>query len=70
MTGGATALWVAIGHYTDGWTSGLSFYAWGGCLQQGNDPKKAYAQDVGLPGFDSCGRSRVRRAAGGGEGHH
>ncbi len=47
MTGGATALWVAISHYTDGWTSGLSFYAWGGCLQQGNDPKKAYARTWG-----------------------
>jgi hypothetical protein len=47
MTGGATALWVAIGHYTDGWTSGLSFYAWGACLQQGNDPKKAYARTWG-----------------------
>ncbi len=42
--GGATSLWVAIGHYTDGWTSGLSFHAWGACLQQGNDPKKAYAR--------------------------
>jgi hypothetical protein len=47
LTGGATALWVAIGHYTDGWTSGLSFYAWGACLQQGNDPKKAYARTWG-----------------------
>ena len=47
MTGGATSLWVTIGHYTDGWTSGLSFYAWGGCLQQGNDPKKAYARTWG-----------------------
>lgn len=47
MTGGATALWVAIGHYTDSWTSGLSFYAWGGCLQQGNDSKKAYARTWG-----------------------
>ena len=44
MTGGAASLWVAIGHYTDGWTSGLSFHAWGACLQQGNDPKKAYAR--------------------------
>ncbi len=47
MTGGATALWVAIGHYTDGWTSGLSFSSWGACLQQGNDPKKAYARTWG-----------------------
>jgi hypothetical protein len=47
MTGGATSLWVAIGHYTDGWTSGLSFHAWGACLQQGNDPKKAYARTWG-----------------------
>ena len=47
MTGGATALWVAIGHYTDGWTSGQVFHAWGACLQQGNDPKKAYARTWG-----------------------
>ncbi len=47
MTGGATSLWVAIGHYSDGWTSGLSFHAWGACLQQGNDPKKAYARTWG-----------------------
>lgn len=47
MTGGATALWVAIGHYTDGWTSGLTFHAWGACLQQGNDPKKGYARTWG-----------------------
>jgi hypothetical protein len=44
MTGGATALWIAIGHYTDGWTSGQTFHAWGACLQQGNDPKKAYVR--------------------------
>jgi hypothetical protein len=47
MTGGATALWIAIGHYTDGWTSGQTFHAWGACLQQGNDPKKAYARTWG-----------------------
>jgi hypothetical protein len=47
MTGGATSLWVAIGHYTDGWTSGQSFHAWGACLQQGNDPKKGYARTWG-----------------------
>jgi hypothetical protein len=47
MTGGATSLWVAIGHYTDGWTSGQTFHAWGACLQQGNDPKKAYARTWG-----------------------
>ena len=29
MTGGATALWVAIGHYTDAWTTGQVFHAWG-----------------------------------------
>jgi len=44
MTGGAASLWVAIGHYTDGWTAGNVFHAWGACLQQGNDPKKAYAR--------------------------
>ena len=47
MTGGATALWVAIGHYTDGWTAGLAFHAWGACLQQGNDPKRGYARTWG-----------------------
>jgi hypothetical protein len=47
LTGGATSLWVAIGHYSDGWTSGLSFHGWGGCLQQGNDPKKGYARTWG-----------------------
>ena len=47
MTGGATSLWLAIGHYTDGWTTGLAFHAWGACLQQGNDPKKAYARTWG-----------------------
>ena len=47
MTGGATALWVAIGHYTDGWSSGQTFHAWGACLQQGNDPKVAYARTWG-----------------------
>ncbi|MBS1875406.1 MAG: hypothetical protein JSU00_19490 [Acidobacteria bacterium] len=47
LTGGATSLWVAVGHYSDGWTSGLSFHAWGACLQQGDDPKKAYARTWG-----------------------
>ncbi len=47
MAGGATSLWVAIGHYSDGWTSGQTFHAWGACLQQGNDPKKAYARTWG-----------------------
>jgi len=48
MTGGATALWIAIGHYTDGWTAGLAFHAWGACLQQGNDPKRGYARTWGF----------------------
>ncbi|MCC6391834.1 MAG: hypothetical protein IT167_14635 [Bryobacterales bacterium] len=47
MTGGATSLWIAIGHYTDGWTSGEAFHAWGACLQQGNDPKRGYARTWG-----------------------
>jgi hypothetical protein len=47
MTGGATALWIAIGHYSDTWTSGQTFHAWGACLQQGNDPKKGYARTWG-----------------------
>ena len=45
MAGGATALWIAIGHYTDGWTAGpRRIHAWGACLQQGNDPKRGYAR--------------------------
>ncbi len=47
MTGGASSFWVAVGHYSDSWTSGQSFHAWGACLQQGNDPKKAYARTWG-----------------------
>lgn len=47
MAGGATSLWIAIGHYSDTWTSGQTFHAWGACLQQGNDPKKAYARTWG-----------------------
>jgi hypothetical protein len=47
MTGGATALWVAIGHYTDGWTAGQVFHAWGACLQQGSDPKRGYTRTWG-----------------------
>ena len=47
LTGGATSLWIAIGHYSDGWTAGQTFHAWGACLQQGNDPKKGYARTWG-----------------------
>ena len=47
MSGGGTSLWIAVGHYSDGWTSGQTFHAWGACLQQGNDPKKAYARTWG-----------------------
>jgi len=47
MTGGATSLWIAIGHYSDVWTSGQTFHAWGACLQQGNDPKRGYARTWG-----------------------
>ena len=64
MTGGATALWVAIGHYTDGWTSGLSFHAWGACLQQGNAPKTGYARTWGYQALPvaagvACGATLV-----------
>ena len=47
MTGGATSLWVAVGHYTDSWTSGQAFHAWGACLQQGEDPKRGYVRTWG-----------------------
>ena len=69
MTGGATALWVAIGHYTDGWTSGLTFHAWGACLQQGNDPKRGYARTWGYQTSTVAG-SRVRIAPGSRQGQH
>jgi len=61
MTGGATSLWVAIGHYTDGWTSGQTFHAGGACLQQGNDPKKAYARTWGYQAGPVAAESRAGR---------
>ncbi len=46
LAGGQTGLWIVVRQYAgngDNWTSG-AIYLWGACLQQGNDPKKAYAR--------------------------
>jgi hypothetical protein len=44
-----TGLWIVVRQYAgngDNWTSG-DIHVWGACLQQGNDPKKAYARTWG-----------------------
>ncbi len=49
LTAGQTGLWIVVRQYAgkgDDWTSG-SILLWGACLQQGNDPKKAYARTWG-----------------------
>jgi hypothetical protein len=46
LAGGQTALWIVVRQFAgngDNWTSG-DIYLWGACLQQGIDPKKAYAR--------------------------
>ena len=46
LAGGQTGLWIVVRQYdanADNWTSG-AIYLWGACLQEGNDPKKAYAR--------------------------
>lgn len=46
LAGGQTGLWIVVRQYAgngDDWTSG-GIYLWGACLQQGTDPKKAYAR--------------------------
>lgn len=46
LAGGQTGLLVVVRNYTtnsDTWTSG-DIILWGACLQQGTDPKKAYAR--------------------------
>ena len=46
LANGQTGLWIVIRQYAtngDDWTTG-SIHLWGACLQQGNDPKKAYAR--------------------------
>jgi class 3 adenylate cyclase len=46
LAGGQTGLWIVVRQYDangDNWSSG-AIYLWGACLQQGSDPKKAYAR--------------------------
>jgi hypothetical protein len=46
LAGGQTGLWIVVRQFAsngDDWSSG-AIYLWGACLQQGNDPKKAYAR--------------------------
>jgi len=43
---GQTGLWIVVRQYAangDDWTSG-DIHLWGACLQQGNDPKRAYVR--------------------------
>jgi hypothetical protein len=43
---GQTGLWIVVRRYApngDDWTTG-DIHLWGACLQQGNDPQKAYAR--------------------------
>jgi hypothetical protein len=49
LEGGQTGLWIVVRQFAgngDDWDSG-AIYLWGACLQQGNDPKKAYARTWG-----------------------
>ncbi|MCL4486935.1 MAG: phage tail repeat domain-containing protein [Chloroflexi bacterium] len=46
LAAGQTALWIVVRCFAgngDNWTSG-DIYLWGACLQQGTDPKTAYAR--------------------------
>jgi hypothetical protein len=46
LAAGQTGLWIVVRQYTangDDWTTG-DIHLWGACLQQGNDPQKAYAR--------------------------
>jgi hypothetical protein len=46
LAGGQTGLWIVVRQYAanvDDWTTG-DIHLWGACLQQGNDPQKAYAR--------------------------
>ena len=47
LASGQTGLWVVVRNFTgngDEWTNGTVIYLWGACLQEGNDPKRAYAR--------------------------
>lgn len=46
LASGQTGLWIVVRQYAangDDWTAG-DIHLWGACLQQGNDPQKAYAR--------------------------
>ncbi len=46
LANGQTGLWIVVRQYAangDDWTTG-DIHLWGACLQQGNDPQKAYAR--------------------------
>ncbi len=46
LASGQTGLWIVVRQYAsngDDWTTG-DINLWGACLQQGNDPQKAYAR--------------------------
>jgi hypothetical protein len=46
LASGQTGLWIVVRQYAangDDWTSG-DIHLWGACLQQGDDPQKAYAR--------------------------
>jgi hypothetical protein len=49
LAGGQTGLWIVVRQFDgngDTWTTG-NILLWGACLQQGTDPKKAYARTWG-----------------------
>jgi hypothetical protein len=46
LASGQTGLWIVVRQYAgnnDDWTTG-DIHLWGACLQQGDDPQKAYAR--------------------------
>jgi hypothetical protein len=46
LASGQTGLWIVVRQYAangDDWTTG-DIHLWGACLQQGDDPKKAYSR--------------------------
>jgi hypothetical protein len=65
LAGGQTGLWIVVRCFagnSDNWTSG-DICLWGACLQQGTDPKKAYARTVNYQasaaGGVACGQLLV-----------
>jgi hypothetical protein len=49
LASGQTGLWIVVRQFAgngDDWTTG-EIHLWGACLQQGNDPQKAYARTWG-----------------------